>query len=205
MPLDFRQNLEGTSWTRRAFVLSGLGVASALVWRAIRADENPADGETLSVDDTNNPGPLSIGQFSDSGARLGVVSMPKVARTNGEWRKRLTGRQFAVARKGGTEAAFSGSYHPVHEPGIFRCVCCENALFSPATMFDSGTGWPSFWAPIAAENVWKRTDSTFGMVRIEVLCRECDAHLGHVFEDGPPPTGLRFCMNSVALRFARAA
>ena len=184
---------------------SGLGVAGYLAWRAIRAEDNPADDLRMSVDDANNPGPVSIVQFSDSGERRGVVALVKAAKTNGEWKKLLSGRQYAVARKGGTEAAFSGSYHKPHERGIYRCVCCDNALFSTDTMFDSGTGWPSYWAPIVHENIWTKTDSSFGMIRIEVLCRECDAHLGHVFEDGPPPTGLRYCMNSVALKFVRVA
>jgi peptide-methionine (R)-S-oxide reductase len=203
--LQFSQNLEGTSWTRRAFLASGVGVASLLIWRALRAGDDPADDARLSVDDSNNAGPVLVARFSDAGERRGAAKVAKVAKTNGEWKKLLSRREFAVARKGGTEAAFSGNHDVVHERGVFLCVCCGNALFSPEAMFDSVTGWPSFWAPIARENVWTRTDSSFGMIRIEVLCWECDAHLGHVFEDGPQPTGLRYCMNSVAMRFARAS
>jgi peptide-methionine (R)-S-oxide reductase len=202
---QFQQNLEGTSWTRRAFLASGLGVTGLLVWRAVRAADDPVNDARLSVDDANNPGPVTIVEFSDTGERRGLTSVPKVAKTNGEWKKLLSNRAYAVARKAGTEAAYSGSYHKLSNRGIYRCVCCANALFSTDAMFDSGTGWPSFWTPIARENIWTKTDSTFGMVRIEVLCRRCDAHLGHVFEDGPPPTGLRYCMNSVALRVAQVS
>jgi peptide-methionine (R)-S-oxide reductase len=203
VPLQFQQNLEGTSWTRRAFLASGLGLAGLLIWRALRAGDDPADDTRLSVDDTNNPGPVSLVECSDAGERRDLASVPKVSKTNGEWKKILSGREYAVARKAGTEAAYSGSYHKPKDRGLYRCVCCANALFSTDAMFDSGTGWPSFWTPIARENVWTKSDSSFGMIRIEVLCRKCDAHLGHVFEDGPPPTGLRYCMNSVAMKFVR--
>jgi peptide-methionine (R)-S-oxide reductase len=184
VPLQFQQNLEGTSWTRRAFLASGLGLAGLLIWRALRAGDDPADDTRLSVDDTNNPGPVSLVECSDAGERRDLASVPKVSKTNGEWKKILSGREYAVARKAGTEAAYSGSYHKPKDRGLYRCVCCANALFS-------------------TENVWTKSDSSFGMIRIEVLCRKCDAHLGHVFEDGPPPTGLRYCMNSVAMKFVR--
>ena len=130
--------------------------------------------------------------------------MEKVQLSLEEWRRRLTPEQFRITRLGATEPAFTGEYWDCKEPGIYRCVCCGAPLFSSETKFDSGTGWPSYWAPIHPSAVTTREDRSFGMIRTEVLCARCDAHLGHVFEDGPPPTGLRYCMNSAALRLDRA-
>ena len=127
----------------------------------------------------------------------------KITKTEAEWKQQLTPEQYQVVRGSGTERAFTGQYWNKHDDGTYHCVCCGALLFGSETKFDSGTGWPSFWAPIAQENVREIRDSTFGMVRTAVACTECDAHLGHVFDDGPQPTGLRYCMNSTSLKFVK--
>lgn len=143
---------------------------------------------------------VTIMQFSDDGRPLGRVMLAKVHK-DGEWCKSLTPLAYQVTREQGTERAYSQPGYDRHEAGLYRCICCDNALFDASTKYDSHTGWPSFWQPVAAENVREIADNTLGMARTEVRCALCDAHLGHVFDDGPKPTGLRYCMNTVAMRF----
>ena len=130
--------------------------------------------------------------------------MEKITRTEQEWKAQLTPEQYKVTRQHGTERAFSGQYHNVKERGTYECVCCGQPLFSSEAKFDSGTGWPSFFQPLAKDAVAEKDDSSWFMKRTEVLCSRCDAHLGHVFPDGPEPTGLRYCMNSAALKLRKA-
>jgi peptide-methionine (R)-S-oxide reductase len=148
---------------------------------------------------------------NDNGALVPIFSLKtgkvemveKVKKTDEEWKESLSKEAYNVARHQGTEQAFTGKYHNCHEDGIYQCVCCGTDLFDSKNKFDSGTGWPSFWKAIADENIKEHSDRSYGMLRKEVLCARCDAHLGHVFDDGPKPTGLRYCMNSASLNLIK--
>jgi peptide-methionine (R)-S-oxide reductase len=144
---------------------------------------------------------IEIETFDANGKSLGVSRVDKIVKTEAEWRAQLSPLAFEVTRKDDTERAFTGPYWDNHADGLYRCVCCDTALFDSKTKYDSGTGWPSFFAPISKANVAESADTSFGMRRVAVSCKRCDAHLGHVFTDGPRPTGLRYCINGVALRF----
>lgn len=186
---------------RRSFVVVSTLTAAGFVFGCGR--QSPAVAAPKASSDPSKP--VTLIEFSNDGKRLRSATVPKVVKTEAEWRKQLSPASFNITRQDGTERAYTGALLKVHDKGVFRCICCDTALFDSATKYESGTGWPSFWQPIAKENVVEHQDRTFGMVRTAVSCTRCDAHLGHVFDDGPRPTGLRYCMNSVALKFAKVA
>jgi peptide-methionine (R)-S-oxide reductase len=182
---------------RTVLKMSGLGIAGLWVsryeWLAAFAANAPGEPKTVT-----------IAEYSDAGVREGVKDLPKLVKSESEWRAQLSPISFDVTRHAATERPFTGATYNLHDKGLYRCVCCDTALFSSATKFESGTGWPSFFAPIDKMNIEEHSDYTLGMARTAVSCRRCDAHLGHVFDDGPRPTGLRYCMNSAAMRFVKA-
>jgi peptide-methionine (R)-S-oxide reductase len=182
---------------RRALLRQGLSalLAQALVGKAISA---ALSAPMVSTD-------VSIENFSPAGKSLGLVRTPKLVKDDAAWRAQLSPLAFEVTRRAGTERPFSGQYASNHADGLYRCICCDTALYDSRTKFESGTGWPSFWQPISAMNIVQSMDDSLGMQRDAISCRRCEAHLGHVFDDGPKPTGLRYCMNSVALHFLARA
>jgi peptide-methionine (R)-S-oxide reductase len=186
---------------RRAFLIGAGITVVGLVWSYFHKSA-PVHVEAAAA---GLPKMVKIVQFTNAGKRQETVTVARIEKTEDEWRKQLSRDSFEVTRLSGTERAYTNENPNNHEKGVFRCICCDTALFDSNTKFESGTGWPSFWAPIAKENVLETTDTTLGMERTAVSCRLCNAHLGHVFPDGPPPTGLRYCMNSVAMKFAKAS
>lgn len=177
--------------TRRGFLSGVLLTPVALAMGACARGAEKPKSPTVDIE-----------RFSAAGKSLGKLNVPRVVKTEEEWRNQLSAESYVVTRKAGTERPFSGKYNTNHDDGLYRCVCCDTALFDSKTKFESGTGWPSFWKPISSANV---TESGYSSLTqgTEVNCKLCDAHLGHVFDDGPDPTGLRYCMNSVALNFVR--
>jgi peptide-methionine (R)-S-oxide reductase len=186
--------MTSTLASRRGFLTTAIAGGVAL---AIASCTHAASEPASSV--------VTIEDFTRDGKSLGKVDVDRIVRTDEEWSKQLTPESYRVTRHEGTEPPYSGEYDKNKASGIYRCICCDTALFNSRTKFDSHTGWPSFWKPISKANVVESSDLSLGMRRTAVACRRCDAHLGHVFEDGPPPTGLRYCMNSVALRFVASA
>jgi peptide-methionine (R)-S-oxide reductase len=187
---------------RRAFILSVAGAVSAAAFWGLRRSTIAA---AQPIGPNEGPATVTIVEFSADGKKTGKVTVPRLIKTDEEWKRQLSQTSYWVTRHADTERPFTGDSWNEHGHGLFRCIGCDLALFHSETKFESGTGWPSFWQPIAEENVVKTVDGSLMEVRTAVSCRLCDAHLGHVFDDGPRPTGLRYCMNSASMRFVKLA
>jgi peptide-methionine (R)-S-oxide reductase len=192
---------------RRAFLGGGLAiVATAFLSRkSTAAAGQPAPGVPATGQGASAARQVTIENFSAAGKSEGTVRVEKVIKSEAEWRAQLSPLAFNVTRQQGTELPYSGEYATNHAEGVYHCICCDTALYDSSTKFESGTGWPSFWRPISAKNITQSSDTSLMMQRDAIACRRCDAHLGHVFDDGPRPTGLRYCMNSVSLRLVKRA
>jgi peptide-methionine (R)-S-oxide reductase len=187
--------------TRRGFLLGVLATPAVPLVASCADAADSADSPRKAL-----PAEVTIEKFSKAGVSLGKARVATIVKSDEEWRKQLSAEAFTVTRREGTERPYSGQFNDHHADGLYHCVCCDTALFDSRTKFESGTGWPSFWEPVSNANVTETMDRSMMMVRTSVECRRCDAHLGHVFDDGPDPTGLRYCMNSVSLAFhARAS
>jgi peptide-methionine (R)-S-oxide reductase len=186
--------------SRRAFIFGTAGAISAAAFWGLRRSTIAA-ARPLAPDE--GPAIVTIVQFNADGESTGAVTVPRLIKTDDQWRRQLDQTSYWVTRHDDTEKPYTGATWNEHGRGIFRCIGCDLALFRSETKFDSGTGWPSFYQPIAEANIVKSVDGSLMEVRTAVSCRLCDAHLGHVFNDGPPPTGLRYCMNSASMRFVR--
>lgn len=186
------------AWGRRAFIVSAATAISAAAFWGLRRSTITA-ARPLSA--SEGPATVTVVEFSADGKQIGMVTVPRLIKTDAEWQRQLSKTSYWVTRHADTERPFTGDSWNLHDRGIFRCICCDLALFSSDTKFDSGTGWPSFFAAADRKNISEITDTSHGMSRTEARCAKCDAHLGHVFPDGPGPAGLRYCMNSASLDF----